>query len=181
MTVTSGPLNLGNHLYLEIFTLYRKESNRFAWNYSHFEISVTIEWGSDLNDSYGRRFLFIKHSVLGRDAQINRTGCGNTFELQEVVKENAKLSKRFPDHLQEPTWILITECYEHKNLLITQHKLARVAPCFLKHGFARAFWRSRMQRTRLSPLVRSGDNHHCCKLCGVLEHALQEVLSFRKS
>jgi len=34
-------------------------------------------------------------------------------------------------------------------------KLAILAPCLLQHGFIRAFWKSRLQRTRLfsSPLV----------------------------
>jgi len=55
----------------------------------------------------------------------------------------------------------MTEFYWYKNLLMTQHKLARIATCFLKQGFVRAFWRSRMQRTHLFPsLVMFGYNYH---------------------
>jgi len=46
----------------------------------------------------------------------------------------------------------MTEVYGHKNLLITQQKFSRVAPCFLNHGFVRAFWRSRRQCAHLFPL-----------------------------
>jgi len=58
----------------------------------------------------------------------------------------------------------MTGFYGYKNILMTQHKLARVAPCFLKHGFVQAFWRCR-RRTYLFPsLVLFGHNHRWCKL-----------------
>jgi len=65
----------------------------------------------------------------------------------------------------------MTDFHGYKNLLITQHKMARVAPYFLKHGLVITFWRSRMQRTRLfasrrvwpqSPLVRAVGGSGAC-------------------
>jgi len=60
-----------------------------------------------------------------------------------------KLGKKFPDHLQKSACILMTEFLGTKIFWWHSVKLARVAPCFLKCGFVRAFWRPRMQRTRL--------------------------------
>ena len=52
----------------------------------------------------------------------------------------------FHDYLQNSIF------YGNRNFLITQHKIDQLQPCFLKHGFVKAFWISRMKRARLFPL-----------------------------
>jgi len=50
-----------------------------------------------------------------------------------------KLGKTFPNYLQKFALISKTEFHGHKNLLIRQHKFARVSPCPLKYGLSEAF------------------------------------------
>ena len=124
-------------------------------------------WNFVLDRIFKLLYCAISNCVL-------HSNCNNLWNKMK------KQGKNFHDHLQNSSWILITEFNGEKNLLLTQHKLARVAPWSLKHGFVRSFWRSRMQRTRLSSsLVMLGHNHRCCELQGSLFWVLEWALSFR--
>jgi len=71
--------------------------------------------------------------------------------------------------------MFMIEFLGQKNLLTTQHKMAKVLTCFLKHVLSALFEDSECSAPAYSTLsLGLGHSHSWCDLCGVLEHALSE-------